>query len=131
MEYELKEVILTYQNLAKFERWAATCSVEELAQALNTVYFIKHRVPEWLEEMCPHLPVIISRDDLEAAFQVQERWCEDPNCNRCYRRGGFAFKWVGPWSCPCIVGDETTSPQYLVQQWQNCPTCNPRGRNTD
>ena len=131
MEYELKEFILTYQNLAKFERWAATCSVEDLAQALNTVYFIKHRVPDWLEEIQPHLPVIIDRDDLGAAFQVQERWCEDPNCRRCYVRGGHAFKWVGPWACPCIVGDETTSPQDLWQQWLNCPRCQPRGSARD
>ena len=131
MDYELKEFILTYQNLAKFERWAATCSVDDLFEALNTVYFIKHKVPDWLEDMCPHLPVIIDREDLGYRFRLMEQDCSDPNCNRCYVRGGFAFKWVGPWSCPCIVGDETTSPQDLVQQWLNCPRCRPRGSATD
>ena len=38
---------------------------------------------------------IIDREDLGYRFRLMERDCDDPNCHRCYVRGGYAFKWVG------------------------------------
>ena len=127
MDIELEEYVLTPQNLCMFERWAAEADLEEIVEALQQIYIVDHRSPAWVEAI-PSPDVIIDREDLGHRFVVHKMNCNDPQCQRCQtRRGGYQFRWVGPWTCPCIVGDETTTPMDLQRAHQNCRNCHPNG----
>ena len=117
--------VVSPQNYEMFERWAAEAELNDLVTALLKIGLQEHRAPDWVEEY-PSPEVVIDRPDLNMRFVVNKTPCNDPQCHRCQRRkGGYRFRWVGPWTCPCIVGDATTPPQDLVQRHRNCRICHP------
>ena len=108
-------------NFSLFMKWCSTAQEEELDAVLNTVHMVEHR-----SDVCffgtPVLhPVVINRADLGRKWILPPAKCEANNCLRCTSgRGGWQFRWIGPWTCPNTVGDENTNPREIVRRTLEC-----------
>ena len=108
-------------NLGAFLKWAGTASEADLDRAFETVYIVDHRMDEDIFGVVPVMPVIIQRADLNITWEMPHVECTEVGCQRCESgRGGYQFRWVGPWTCPQTIGDENTPPLVLVQRSQTC-----------
>ena len=108
-------VVLSSANLHSFLTWARTASLDDVIETLEVVRITQHRDRCWDVGIAIH-PTYVGRDDDEGPrpLRVKELECSVWNCHRCIRRrGGYDFRWVGPWTCPSLVGDDTTSAEEL------------------
>ena len=104
-------------NLGAFLKWATTASEADLDRAFETVYIVDHHMDEDIFGEVPVMPVIIERADLNRTWVMNHRPCIDPACHSCASgRGGYAFRWVGPWTCCATIGDEYTTPHELYER---------------
>ena len=114
--------VLSPHNLAMFGKWAETASEEELDQVMPTIFLLSHqwRSPEGDNLSHPPAPVVV-RPDLGKTYTMRTVPCEDMFCQRCISGlGGYKFPWIGPWTCPSIIGDALTSPAELVRRAREC-----------
>ena len=120
-ELYLEPFVYSPMNLSAFLKWAMTASEADLDQALQTVYIVDHLFIE--DDLRGHhmMPVIIERASLNRVWVVPHRLCTAANCQRCENgRGGYQFRWVGPWTCPQTIDDENTPPQLLIERSFSC-----------
>ena len=102
--------VYTPVNLTSFLHWANTAEEAELDAAIQVIHIVEHRMPPHpLLGMPQTAPVVIARPDLDRRFVVREEQCQVWGCRRCtIGCGGYQFRWIGPWTCPASIGDETT-----------------------
>ena len=114
-------------NLNAFYRWAATASEEEIDEVMQNIYTVEHFTgdsdDDWSTQ--PVHPIVIRRPDLEVYWVMTQVNCPDGDvCERCSTgRGGWSFRWIGPWTCPTIIGDEDTEPEEVFRRARarRCP----------
>ena len=108
-------------NLSAFLKWCRTATEEELEAVMINVYMVEHRFPEELFGIQGPPPIIINRPDIPRQWIMQQANCQENNCIRCISgRGGWQFRWIGPWTCPNTVGDENTNPRDIVTRTLEC-----------
>ena len=108
-------------NLTCFLQWAQSASLDDLESAFEQVDMLEHRMSAVMFVLDMDGDITITRPDLDVAFTLRSRMCDDPACSRCLSgRGGWAFRWIGPWTCPAIIGDETTGAQEVYQRAMRC-----------
>ena len=108
-------------NLNAFSKWCRTATEEELEDVMNTVVMVEHRTPPELFGIPGPPPIIINRPDLGKQWPLFQVTCNESNCLRCTSgRGGWQFRWIGPWTCPNTVGDENTDPRDIVARALEC-----------
>ena len=116
--------VLSPYNLTAFLKWAVTASEAELDSIMPEIYLIEHRwhiAGDSDSEMEPPPAPIINREDLQRVWELRQVPCKDLYCRRCRSgRGGYKFPWIGPWTCPATVGDETTPPEELYRRVSQC-----------
>ena len=113
--------VISPVNLSAFISWASTASEEELDKAFDVIYITEHRMGETIFGDLPVEPVHIERIDLDRIFTIPSRPCNLVPCRRCLTgRGGYQFRWVGPWTCPNSIGDEETPPNVVMQRYLAC-----------
>ena len=110
-------------NLNSFLKWCATATEDDIDQVMEVVYIVEHRYPDELFGPEGTPPIVIDRDDLGIQWMVPRTLCEDEDCHRCNSgRSGWQFRWIGPWTCPMIIGDENTPVRDVVARTLQC-TC--------
>ena len=115
------EFVYSPVNLGAFLKWATTATEAELGQAFQVINMVMHRMDPELQGSAPILPVTVIRGDLNRQFTIVQLQCHDPVCERCLSgRGGYQFRWIGPWTCPNTVGDENTSAREVYQRTIAC-----------
>ena len=120
-ELFLHEHVITPVNLSAFLLWATTATEEDLDKAFDVIYMVEHRMDEAIFGDTPVAPVVIERDDLDRIFTIPRRPCYTVPCQRCRTgRGGYRFRWVGPWTCRNSIGDEETPPFQVMQRYMAC-----------
>ena len=109
-------------NLELFLRWAMAAEEADIDRAMQTVYLIDHRMDgDDVPASVPMFPVIIQRESLNRTWVMNHRPCIDPACHSCASgRGGYQFRWVGPWTCCATIGDEYTTPHELYERVSRC-----------
>ena len=114
------EHVISTMNLNGFMKWAAQAAEEELDRVMAAVTITCHRGPEWLTiEAEPPLKIV--RADLGRSWYMCEKMCDVPKCGRCNGDNvGWHFTWVGPWTCPTIVGDEFMTTEEILARGQAC-----------
>ena len=114
--------IISPINLSAFLRWAMAAEEADIDRAMQTVYLLDHRMDgDSLHGTVPMFPVIIQRESLNRTWVKNHRPCIDPRCPRCTTgRGGYQFRWVGPWTCPNSLGDGQTPPHVVMQRYLAC-----------
>ena len=113
--------VFTPMNLNAFMKWAAEAREEEIDEAMQVIYTVEHRESDEDSPRPPMPPVIIIREDLGIHWMVPKVWCQEPNCLRCHSgRGGWQFRWVGPWTCPTIIGDQNTPAHEVIMRAMQC-----------
>ena len=116
-ELYLEPFVYSPMNLAAFLKWATTASEADLDRAFETVYIVDHRMDEDIFGEVPVMPVIIQRADLNITWEMPHVECTEVGCQRCESgRGGYQFRWVGPWTCCATIGDEYTTPHELYER---------------
>ena len=115
-------------NLNAFYTWARTASEEHIDEVMQVIYTVEHFMgfPDDEESIQPdHMPYVIRRDDLGVYWVMTQVNCPDGDvCERCSTgRGGWSFRWIGPWTCPTIIGDEDTEPEEVFRRARarRCP----------
>ena len=109
-------------NLHGFYKWVSTASEEEIDEVMQVIYTVEHRMGD-LEELFPTQPLGFIRYDFGRRWVMRWRYCEEAYCVRCNMGcGGWQFRWIGPWTCPNIVGDESTSAAEVLRRAMLC-TC--------
>ena len=117
----LDQWVVTPLNLSAFMTWAATAEFDEMLQVFGTVYIVNHRMNTAIFGDIPHGPIVIPRSDFRCEFVVNEVDCEDDECIRCNTgRGGYQFRWVGPWTCECMIGSPDMDAQQVMQRYREC-----------
>ena len=120
-ELYLEPFVYSPMNLGAFLKWATTASEADLDRAFQTVYIVDHHMDEYIFGEVPVMPVIIERADLNRTWVMPHAECTEAGCQRCESgRGGYQFRWVGPWTCPQTIGDENTPPQVLIERSFSC-----------
>ena len=114
--------VLSPCNLPSFLKWAATATEAELDAVMPEIYIIEHNMgSESDSEFGPPPAPRIDREDLHRVWVLSQRMCTDLYCMRCRSgRGGYKFPWIGPWTCPTIVGDDSTPPAELYRRASEC-----------
>ena len=113
--------VMTPVNLNAFIRWCATATEEELDKAFDKIYMTLHRREETTLEDLPLEPVRIERSDLARIFTIPQRPCRSFPCRRCSTgRGGYQFRWVGPWTCLHSLGDGVQPPHVMMERYLDC-----------
>ena len=108
-------------NLNAFISWCATATEEELDKAFDKIYITVHRIEETTLEDLPLEPVRIERSDLDRIFTIPQRPCRSFPCRRCSTgRGGYQFRWVGPWTCLHSLGDGVQPPHVMMERYLDC-----------
>ena len=108
-------------NLNAFISWCATATEEELDKAFDKIYITVHRIEETTLEDLPLESVRIERSDLDRIFTIPQRHCRYWNCRKCRTgRGGYSFRWVGPWTCIHSLGDGFHEPHVMMERYTNC-----------
>ena len=112
-------------NLSLFLRWAMAAEEADIDRAMQTVYLTDHRMDgDDVPASVPMFPVIIQRESLNRTWVMPHRQCTETGCQRCESgRGGYQFRWVGPWTCPNTDGDENTSARDVYQRTIACRCC--------
>ena len=106
-------------NLNAFISWCATATEEELDKAFDKIYITEHRIEETTLEDLPLEPVRIS--DLDRIFTIPKRPCRSFPCRRYSTgRGGYQFRWVGPWTCLHSLGDGVQPPHVMMERYLDC-----------
>ena len=110
-------------NLNAFYRWAATASEEEIDEVMHVIYTVEHFAgdsdDDWSTQ--PVHPIVIRRPDLCVYWVMTQLNCQEDDCMRCETgQGGWQFHWIGPWTCPTIIGDEDTTTQELWIRARQC-----------
>ena len=101
------ERVFTPQNHLNFLGWTRHAPRDELRLVLDIVYTVEHK-----SNIGPVLPTVIDRPDIDLNRIVRAEECTEPGCLRCRnRRGGWQFKWSGPWLCPATI------PPHESQTW--------------
>ena len=125
-------------NLGNFRKWAKSASRNELLIALGLVIIDRHFSRNLRNE-----PVYVMLGDTRGTdvncpnyvVEMRDRECPDVNCNIClHERGGFEFKWVGPWTCPATIApSENTSWEQLTAAIAkcHCHMCRPEAGGND
>ena len=108
--------VISELNLFCFGIWTSEASEDELDEVMQVIYTEEHRLREdW--GLFPTEPLVITRVDLGRSWTLRKKLCDEEDCLRCIGGiGGWQFRWVGPWTCPNIVGDEHTSLQEVLQR---------------
>ena len=113
--------VLSPWNLNGFLKWAGRADEGELDEVFQVVYMVEHRYHDVLFGTAAPGPEIINRPDLGWTYTIRQVQCEESNCQRCdSSRGGWQFRWIGPWTCAAIVGDENTDPRQLMLNASDC-----------
>ena len=113
--------VMTPVNLNAFIRWCATATEEELDKAFDNIYITEHRIEETTLEDLPLEPVLIERSDLDRIFTIPQRPCRSWSCRKCSTgRGGYQFRWVGPWTCLHSLGDGVQPPHVMMERYLDC-----------
>ena len=113
--------VITPVNLSAFINWATTATEEELDKAFDKIYITVHRIEETTLEDLPLEPVRIERSDLDRIFTIPQRPCRSWSCRRCSTgRGGYQFRWVGPWTCLHSLGDGVQAADVMMQRYFEC-----------
>ena len=113
--------VITPINLNAFFRWAGQASEEELDEVMAVIYTVEHRDPPWLYGGLHLEPIVLQRTDLGRTWQMMQLECAEENCIRCETgRGGWQFRWVGPWTCPTTIGDENTTAHEVILRAAEC-----------
>ena len=108
-------------NLNGFLKWAGTASEEELSEVMQVIYMVEHRMGDEDSSQPPVPQVSFYREDLRTQWFMRHMWCQEPNCLRCHSgRGGWQFRWVGPWTCPTIIGDQNTPAHEVIMRAMQC-----------
>ena len=104
------------QNLNNFLAWAKNAPMDELQLVLKLVHKVEHRA-----EIPIPGPVPLGRRGL-STNAVPMRMCTEPNCRRCNTgRGGYHFRWAGPWLCPATIpANNNVTISELSTAIQNC-----------
>ena len=96
--------VLSPWNLTGFIIWARTADEDDIDQAIGVVSIVDHFNPRF---PFGEPPVIIERPDLDREWTMLHLACTEGDCDLCRRAWGeYDFFWIGPWTCPTIVGDE-------------------------
>ena len=103
-----------------FMFWVTIADEKEIDAVMDVVYMVSHCFGP-LEQLFPTAPITFFREDLGRTWTMAVRQCEDLQCQRCTNAfGGWHFRWIGPWTCPNIVGDENTSAADLLNNGMRC-----------
>ena len=115
------EYVISPLNLTMFLKWAETASEDDIDDAISVIYTTEHTVPAWQQGVPQSPPVLIQRADLGLWWAVNQVTCTEPQCRRCTTgRGGWNFRWIGPWTCPEIIGDSTMTPAEMYDRANRC-----------
>ena len=117
------EFVSSSHNLYNYLTWAKTASREELLISLALVSIIEH---EMGDNGFASVPSIIDRPDIGLRMEMPVEACTADNCIRCTTgRGGYAFRFIGPWTCHSAIGNENTTRAQLYEAefWCRCPMC--------
>ncbi len=116
----LSNYVVSPLNHNCFSKWAGTAEENELEEVMQVIYTVEHRMGEDLG-MFPTEPIVVTRPDLGRSWPMRMKLCQEENCLRCETgRGGWGFRWVGPWTRETIVGDEHTAAQTVMQRAFRC-----------
>ena len=108
-------------NYGAFMKWCRTATEEELDAVTKKVHMVEHRSDFGPFGQPVLYPVIVKRADLGRQWTLPPAKCQENNCLRCTSgRGGWQFRWIGPWTCPNTVGDENTDPRDIVARALEC-----------
>ena len=117
------EYVHSGMNLNAFHKWARTASEEDIDEVMQVIFTVEHfegtGEDDW--DAQPNPPEIIRRPDLEVYWVMTQLNCCEDECIRCETgQGGWQFRWIGPWTCPTIIGDEDTTTQELWIRARQC-----------
>ena len=113
----------TLANHAAFIEWCSeTADEEQLDAAFRVCYELLHEVPHpELDANCFKEPLVIRRPDLGRQWTMTRMWCTEPYCDRCtLQQGGWSFRWIGPWTCPTLIGDEHSTTPEIERRASAC-----------
>ena len=110
-------------NYTAFIKWCEeTAQEDQLDAAMTVCYEVLHDLPDnHYEGNCYKKPLIIRRPDLDREWTLKQIPCNEYHCERCkWMQGGWSFRWIGPWTCLTLIGDELTSAEEVVQRARAC-----------
>jgi hypothetical protein len=116
------EDICSDYNLAAFVAWAQQIAKPALVrQALVTCKSEVHKPPSCFPNAIS-IPTHVKLRDGNVV-QLTEVACARDDCKRCGTRGGYRFRWNGPWTCKLAWGRPGVSPDAARDTWENCREC--------
>ena len=124
---DLREEIYVHQyvhsplNLNSFEKWAIDATEEQLDQVCSVIYTVVHRIGYDDDDDPNDIIINIMRRDLNRRWQIPSRVCSEAGCIRCASgRGGWQFRWVGPWTCDTLIASPDISPAECMRRAMSC-----------
>ena len=116
-------IVHTVGNYTAFVKWCQeTADEDQLDAAFAVCYEVLHDLPDpHYEANCHKEPLIIRRPDLGRQWTLRQIRCTEVRCERCNSwQGGWSFRWIGPWTCPTLVGDALTPAEEIVRRASEC-----------
>ena len=110
--------VYTPANHMNFLHWAKTATANELRLVLRLIHSVEHRCNFGPPPPSP----AVHRPDIEMTIVVPSKRCTEADCERCRTgRGGWQFRWAGPWLCPATIPANNNTPMgELFAAIQNC-----------
>ena len=108
-------------NLDCFLMWADQAGEDHLDEVMEVVHTVERPLTDYPTGPGDLPPIVISRPDLGRSWTMRQLQWEESSCFSAYCRfGGRVFCWIGPWTCPTIVGDENTTVEEVIRRAAQC-----------
>lgn len=118
---ETSPFVVSPINLGAFMKWTGEADEDEIDEVMQVVTMVEHRMGPTIFGNIDFPQVVIHRPDFDRKWVMPREECQEENCRRCETgRGGWQFRWIGPWTCPITVGDENTTAQEVMQRAIAC-----------